>query len=104
MGHSISFKSAQIILLIVTYFVEGDIGQAYILKIPLGDLYKFIPQHGDYTHRTFLRLGKIAENNLKNRNCEFSLRPNPNVKKVQNITNYGYVLLQYEVENVPGNF
>lgn len=90
--------------MIITYFVEGDIRQAYILKIPLGDLYKFIPQYGDYTRRTFLRLGKIVENNLKNRNCEFSLRPNPNVKKVQNITNYGHVLLQYEIENVPGNF
>ena len=32
---------------------EGDIGQAYILKIPLGDLYKLIPRYGGYTHGTF---------------------------------------------------
>ena len=44
-------------------------------------MYKLTLQFGGYTHVTFLRLGKIAENNLKNRNCEFSLRPNPNAKK-----------------------
>ena len=60
---------------------EGNIGWAFIFKIPSEDVYKLTLQFGGYTHVTFLRLGKIAENNLKNRNCEFSLRPNPNAKK-----------------------
>lgn len=29
------------------------------------------------------------EKKLKNRNCEFYLRPNPNGKKIQNLTDYG---------------
>lgn len=33
---------------------EGDVGQAYILKIPLGDLYKLIPQYGDYIHSWYI--------------------------------------------------
>ena len=60
---------------------EGDIGKAFILKIPSEDLHKIFPQYSGYAHGTFLRWGKITENNLKDRNCEFFCKTKPKRKK-----------------------
>jgi hypothetical protein len=60
---------------------EDELGKVYWFLCPSTQLYKLIPEYGGYAHGTISKLGKISHENLCNRNCEYSLRPNPNKNK-----------------------
>ena len=93
MNHASCFTGATVIeisayLLLYTYGKATLAGLTFwktLQKI----LFKLLPQFGGYSHGTFLKLRQITEKNLKNKKCEFYLRPNPNGKKIQNLTDYG---------------
>jgi hypothetical protein len=64
-------------LFLVYNLFEDEIGGIYWFLCPAIRLYKLIPEFGGYAHGTISKLGKISNENLYNRNCEFALRPNP---------------------------
>lgn len=83
---------------------ENDtIGKGHIFKIPSDIICDLIVRYGNYAHGTCAKLGKITQYNIKNRNCEYSLRCNPNAKKGKNIKLWNE-LIKYEVDYKPDNF
>jgi hypothetical protein len=56
---------------------ESSHGKLYWMLCDPERLYKLLPEYGNYAHGTTRILGKITEENVYDRNCEFSLRPNP---------------------------
>lgn len=83
---------------------EGEIGKAYICKVPADVIYRLIPEYGGYAHGTVSKLGKITCDNIKGRNCEYALRPNPNAKEGTKPKRLWNELLKYEVEYHSDNF
>ena len=74
-------------------------GNVHVIAIPSNDLYELIPTYGSYAHGTIKKLGRITSKNMKGRNCEYALRPNPQKRK-ENDKNYDLwtELLKYEIE------
>ncbi len=74
-----------------------EIGKGYIFKVPSDNMYELIVKYGGYAHGTTTKLGKITNENLKGRSCEYALRCNPNLntRKNKHIWNE---LLKYKVE------
>lgn len=91
--HNIDFY----ILIYYNMYYNNNIGKAYIFKIPTNIIYDLIIKYGGYAHGTFNKLGRINCNNLKGRNCEYSLRCSPNIKSEKNIKLWNE-LLKYEVD------
>ena len=56
---------------------ENALGKVYWLLAKSNDLYDVIPEFGGYAHGTIEKLGRITNDNLKGRNCEYALRPSP---------------------------
>lgn len=83
---------------------EGEIGKAYICKVPSEELYKLIPEYGGYAHGTVEEYGEITCDNIKGRNCEFALRPNPNGKEGTKPKKLWNEIKKYEVDYLPENF
>mgnify|MGYP001284468041 FL=1 len=83
---------------------EGEIGKAYIFKVPAEKIYGLLPEYGGYAHGTVKELGKITCDNIKGRGCEFALRPNPNAPDGTKKKRLWNELLKYEVEYLPENF
>jgi hypothetical protein len=77
---------------------EGDIGKAYVMKIPAADLYALLPIYGGYAHGTIKELGKITSTNIKGRNCEYALRPNPTLNDRCAGKRLWIEMLKYRVE------
>ena len=82
---------------------NNTLGKGYIFKIPSDSLYELIIDYGGYAHGTFKKLGKISQDNLKDRNCEYVLRCDPNAKKGKKYDLWNE-LLKYEVEYKHSNF
>jgi hypothetical protein len=82
---------------------EGDLGRAYICKIPAEVVYGLLPEYGGYAHGTVGKLGKITCDNIKGRNCEYALRPNPNARENTKSKNLWDILSAYEIEYLPEN-
>jgi hypothetical protein len=78
-------------------------GNAHIFKIPSHIVYDLIIGFGGYAHGTCAVLGKITSDNIKGRNCEYSLRCNPNAKKGKHFELWNE-FMKYEVEYDPDNF
>lgn len=59
---------------------DGYKGRAFILKVPAEFVYDLLIEgYGGYAHGTNKSLGNIDRTNFKGRNCEYVLRPNPNM-------------------------
>ncbi len=56
---------------------DSDLGKVHVLRIPSKDMYNLLPLYGEYSHGTVGKLGKITHDNIYNRQCEYSLRPDP---------------------------
>ena len=80
---------------------EGDIGRAYICKVPAEVVYELLPKYGGYAHGTVGKLGKITCENIKGRNCEYALRPNPNAKKNTKAKKLWDIIMKYEIDYSP---
>lgn len=61
--------------LFLTYSIWKD--EITWFMIPSEELYALIPDFGGYAHGTIKALGKITHDNIKGRNCEYALRPDP---------------------------
>ena len=83
---------------------EGEIGKAYICKVPAEKIYELLPEYGGYAHGTISKLGKITCDNIKGRGCEFALRPNANAADGTKKKRLWNELMKYEVEYLPENF
>ena len=57
---------------------EGDFGKLHWFLCEPTQLYKLLPEFAGYSHGTQAKFGKISKENIYGRNCEYSLRPNPN--------------------------
>jgi hypothetical protein len=79
---------------------EGELGEAYILKIPAVELYKLIANYGGYTHGTVDKNGPITlESILNNKNLfEYSLSPEPNATKGTKANRLWQEFLKHKVE------
>ncbi len=77
---------------------EGTFGKVYVMKIPSVIIHDLIIEYGSYAHGTISKLGKIHNSNIKGRNLEFALRPNP--QNTSNTVAYKLwkVLLKYEID------
>ena len=83
---------------------ENDtIGNAHIFKIPSHIVNDLIVRFGGYAHGTIAANGKITSDNIKGRNCEYSLRCNPNAKKGKSFELWNE-FMKYEVDYDPDNF
>ena len=51
-------------------------GKAYTFKISSKNMYDLVMAYGGYAHGTCTTLGKITNENLKGRNCEYVVRCN----------------------------
>lgn len=91
--HNIDFY----ILIYYNMYYNNQIGKAYIFKIPTNIMYDLIIKYGGYAHGTCNKLGRINSDNLKGRNCEYSLRCSPNINSEKNIKIWNE-LLKYEVD------
>ena len=80
---------------------DEDLGKAYVLYIPSEDLYKLLPKYGGYSHGTKRKLDEITPDNIKGRNCEYSLRANPNKKTSTKTRKLWNELKKYEIEFTP---
>jgi len=83
---------------------EGEIGRAYICRVPADVIYDMLPEYGGYSHGTKTVHGEITRDNIKGRNCEYSLRPNPNANEGTKAKKLWNELMKYEVEYLPENF
>ena len=81
-------------------FVE-DLGKTYVLYIPSEELYKLLPKYGGYSHGTKRKFSEITSENIKGRNCEYSLRANPNKRKSTKTRELWDELLKYEIDFQP---
>jgi hypothetical protein len=64
--------------LLLAYDVSVEnYGKVYWFLCKPDDLYELLPTYGGYAHGSIERLGKITKDNIKGRNCEYALRPNP---------------------------
>lgn len=84
--------------LIIYYdmFFDDNLGKGYIFKIPSEKINNMILKYGAYAHGTIKKLGKITKDNLKNRNCEYSLRCDPRNKSKKNKELWNE-FLQYQI-------
>ena len=98
--HDIDFY----IFIVYNLYADDNLGKSYILKIPSNIIYKLIVMFGSYAHGTYKNLGKITFKNIKGRNCEFALRPNPNSKKSSKCFKLWKTFLKYEVKYDKNNF
>lgn len=64
-------------LLLAYNMFESTMGKVYWFLCKADDLYELIPAFGSYAHGTIEKLGVITSDNMKGRNCEYCLRPNP---------------------------
>ena len=68
--------------LLIGYDLFANIlGKVHVIAIPSNKLYELIPTYGSYAHGTIKKLGRITRQNIKGRNCEYALRPNPQKRK-----------------------
>ena len=82
---------------------KEKVGMAHIFNVPANKLYELIVLYGGYAHGTLSKLGKITNENIKGRNCEYALRCNPNAKKGKSLEIWKE-LLKYEVSYYAENF
>jgi hypothetical protein len=85
------------------YENDTNDGKAHVFKIPSYIVYELIVRFGGYAHGTCVALGKITSENIKNRNCEYALRCDPNAKKGKSF-NLWNEFMKYEVEYTSDNF
>jgi len=64
-------------LLLAYNLFESTMGSVYWFLCRADDLYELVPLYGSYAHGTIEKLGVITSDNMKGRNCEYCLRPNP---------------------------
>lgn len=86
------------------YDKSSELGKGYCFKIPNENMNELIIKYGGYAHGTKKCLEKITEKNLKGRNCEYSLRCNPNAKKSSKQYKLWLELCKYEVNYEKKNF
>jgi hypothetical protein len=91
------------ILIAYNMYENDTIGNAHIFKIPSHIVYDLIVRFGGYSHGTHAVLGKITSDNIKGRNCEYTLRCDPNAKKGKSFKLWNE-FMKYEVEYDPNNF
>lgn len=87
-----------IILFYNLYDKNNELGNYHWFLIKSNDLYELLPEYGAYAHGTTSKLGKITNENIYGRNCEYALRCNPtknNNTKTKKIWNK---LLHFEYE------
>jgi hypothetical protein len=53
------------------------LGRIFFFLCEANELYALLPMYGGYAHGTLSKLGPIAIDTLRGRNCEYALRPNP---------------------------
>lgn len=84
----------------------GDLGEAYILKVPSEKLYELIPEYGGYTHGTVLRNGIITPESIldKEKDFEYSLSADPNALEGTKSRKLWNELLKYQVSYKEINF
>ena len=80
---------------------DEELGKTYVLYIPSEELYKLLPKYGGYSHGTKRKLDEITSDNIKGRNCEYSLRPNPNKRQTTKTRKLWNELLKYEIDFKP---
>jgi hypothetical protein len=77
---------------------EDTCGKVYTLLIPSENIYELIINYGSYSHGTVFKLGNITRENIKGRNCEYSLRPNPELSNNCKYKKLWIELLKYQKE------
>jgi hypothetical protein len=82
----------------------GELGNAYILKIPAINIHELILHFGNYAHGTKEKLGNITKDNIKGNNYEYCLRANQNCNKKNKSFKLWKELLKYQVSYDPYNF
>jgi len=96
--------NVNIYILIAYNMYENDKnGNAHIFKIPSHIVHELIVRFGGYAHGTCAVLGKITSDNIKDRNCEYALRCDPNAKKGKSFELWNE-FMKYEVEYDSDNF
>ena len=83
---------------------EGEKGKAYTIKIDSNSLYDLIVDYGGYAHGTSKEYGEITKYNIREKKCEYAIRPNPNANKSNKSYKLWEKLLKYEVEYNENNF
>lgn len=91
------------ILIAYNMYENDTIGNAHIFKIPSHIVHDLIVRFGGYAHGTYTVFGKITSDNIKDRNCEYALRCDPNAKKGKRVELWNE-FMKYEVEYDPDNF
>ena len=91
------------ILIAYNMYENDKIGNAHIFKIPSNIVHVLIVRFGGYAHGTCDVLVKITSDNIKDRNCEYVLRCDPNAKKGKSFELWNE-FMKYEVEYNPDNF
>lgn len=91
------------ILIAYNMYENDTIGNAHIFKIPSHIVDELIVRFGGYAHGTCAVLGKITSDNIKDRNCEYALRCDPNAKKGKSFELWNE-FMKYEVEYDSNNF
>ena len=91
------------ILIAYNMYENDTIGKGYIFKVPSQAIYDLIVRFGGYAHGTCEELGKITQDNMKGRNCEYALRCDPNAKNGKNFELWNN-FIKYEVEYNSDNF
>lgn len=91
------------ILIGYNMYHSDPLGKTFVFKVPSEIMYEWVVKHGGYAHGTCKKLGDITIENMKNKNCEYALRVNPNAKKGKDFTLWNE-MLKYEVEYSVDNF
>ena len=91
------------ILIAYNMYENDTIGNGYIFKIPSQAMYDLIVLYGGYAHGTCDKLGKITQENIKGRNCEYAIRCDPNAKKGKSFKIWNE-LMKYKVDYCHDNF
>lgn len=93
-------------IIVALNLFEGEMGEAFIFKIPALELYKLIAEHGGYTHGTVDKNGPITlESILHNKNLfEYSLSPEPNANEGTKANRLWQSFLKFRVEYDEKNF
>lgn len=62
-------------IFLVYVLEEDELGKDYWFLVKSDELYNLLPKYGGYAHGTVQKQGKISEDNIYGRNCEYALRP-----------------------------
>jgi hypothetical protein len=99
--HSVDFY-----IIVAFNLFEGELGRAFIFKIPEIEIYKLIADYGSYTHGTVEVNGIISLSSIldKQNKFEYSLSPDPNATIGTKARKLWDEFRKYELEYREDNF